>query len=211
MKKLTILVILGCAIYTCISILLYEFGWFNLPSIIVSYWIFGGLSILNASNILLKPLENASIHDKLTGCHNRVRLSMRIPEYENHSKYAVIFFDINNFKKVNDIHGHDEGDKLLVKVSNVLRFWFTYGDLYRIGGDEFIVVIPNAQLLDLEKIVATWYATVPLLNFEYNDDFKCTLSYGIAYKMGDMSFQEVLGVADEQMYLMKKAIASKNS
>ena len=164
---------------------------------------------MNVSQVLLHPLEHMSIHDKLTGCHNRVRLSKRIPEYENHNKYAIIFFDINNFKKVNDKHGHDEGDKLLVKVSNILRFWFTYGDLYRMGGDEFIVVIPNAQLLDLEKIVATWYATVPLLNFEYNDDFKCTLSYGIAYKMGDMSFQEVLGEADEKMYVMKKKIKSE--
>ena len=206
MKRLVILQTIGCITFTCIMVALHIFGISNTLSAIIVYWIMGVMNVVNASNLLMKPLERLGIHDRLTGCHNRVRLETRIPEYEKHNTYAIIFFDINNFKKVNDTHGHNIGDKLLINASDQLRFWFSYGDLYRLGGDEFIVVVPNMGKLELENLVSNWYIKQPILNALYKDDFECKFSYGMSFKKDNMSFDETMKVADEAMYEMKKAM-----
>lgn len=162
-------------------------------------------NVANARNMLMKPIEEISVHDKLTGCYNRVKLDNKIPEYENYSNYAIIFFDVNNLKKMNDIHGHDDGDKLLIDASNQLRFWHEYGDLYRLGGDEFIVVVPNVSKSQLESILTMWHKEQPVLNQSYNDDFVCDFSYGVYYKtpFTKLSFNEIMSNADNRMYKMK--------
>ena len=142
----------------------------------------GIANIINARIMLIKPIEEVSTHDELTGCYNRVKLDSKIGEYENYKTYAIIFFDLNNLKSANDTHGHDYGDTILIRTSNQLRYWHTYGDLYRIGGDEFIVVVPNAIKSRLEKILNKWYDTLSILNTDYKDQFICNFSYGIAYK-----------------------------
>jgi len=204
MKKLIALQLVGCIVFACIILILYFTGIFSVFSVILTYVIMGAANVLNATKLLLKPIEELSEHDRLTGCHNRVRLDVRIPEYEKHDSYAVIFFDINNFKKINDTHGHDDGDRLLIKASDQLRFWFSYGDLYRIGGDEFIVVVPNLSRAELTRLVGKWYREQPVLNEEYNDSFECKFSYGMKFKEDGMSFDDVMNAADELMYEMKK-------
>ena len=207
MKKLIVLQITGILLFSCIASLLYVLDIFSLLSIIILYTFMGICNIINAHTILMKPIEEISIHDKLTGCYNRTKLDITVPEYENYGQYAIIFFDINNLKKVNDIHGHKIGDRVLVRLSNQLRYWHEYGDLYRIGGDEFIVVVPNAIPESIEPILEEWYSKQPILNETYHDNFVCNLSYGIAYKTTELDiFEMVLNKADENMYEMKNKI-----
>lgn len=203
MKRIMILQALGVLVFAGLMVLLDFFGWFSMAGTITVYALMGILNILNAYHILVKPIEDKSEHDSLTGCHNRVRLDVRIPEYEKHDSFAVIFFDINNFKKVNDTHGHDDGDRLLVAASDQLRYWFGYGDLYRIGGDEFIVVVPNMREEKLRSLVDRWYNSQPALNAGYSDDFVVKFSYGIAVRARTESFEEVQDRADREMYKMK--------
>lgn len=59
---------------------------------------------------------------------------------------------MNNLKKMNDVHGHNAGDKVLIKAAEQLSFWHKYGELYRIGGDEFIVVVTNMSAQGLDAI-----------------------------------------------------------
>ena len=179
-------------------------GVFSPVSVILLYAFMGITNVINANTMLIKPIEDISFHDKLTGCYNRAKLGTKIPEYDNYISYALIFFDINNLKKVNDTHGHDEGDRLIIDASNQLRFWHEYGDLFRIGGDEFIVVVPNAQDIKLEEILTNWYDGLPALNARYDDEFVCHFSYGVYYKKDQMSFETVMSHADEKMYEMKK-------
>ena len=210
MKKLIILQTIGCLAFIGIVLAMDYFNMFSVRTMILAIILIDICNIINAKLLLIKPIEEISEHDKLTGCHNRVRLDLRIPEYEKHETYAIIYFDINYFKKVNDTHGHDIGDKLLVNAANQLKFWFGYGDLYRIGGDEFIVVVPNVPEVLLKPMINQWYSTQPTLNKDYNDDFECKFSYGICYKTEGLTFNDVMNKADEEMYAMKRSIETKH-
>ncbi len=206
MKRLLILQIIGCLLFAGFVALLWALGIFSPVSAVILYVILGLGNVINARTMLMKPIEHLSTHDKLTGVYNRIKLESKIPEYERYSDYAIIFFDVNNLKKINDIHGHHAGDKILIAASNQLRFWHKYGYLYRIGGDEFIVVVTNMPETRLDSIVHEWYSTLTVLNEEFNDDFICNLSYGIYFKTvsSSMSFKEVMEHADVKMYEMKK-------
>lgn len=204
MKELLITQIAGILLFASISAILHICGAFNLASEIVLYTVLTVGTTINICTKQIKPVEEASYYDKLTGCYNRTKLDTKIKEYENYDKYAILFFDVNNLKKANDVHGHDDGDKILIEASNQLKFWRKYGDLYRIGGDEFIVVVPNTKQFPLKTILEQWSSVLPALNAGYNDDFVCNFSYGIFSKKPNMSFEDILNKADEEMYKMKK-------
>ena len=213
MKRLIFLQSLGCLLFAVFILGLYKLGVFSPISVIGTYIFLGIGNVINARLVLMKPIEDISIHDKLTGCYNRTKLDAKIQEYDKYSEYAVIFFDINNLKRVNDDHGHDIGDKMLITASEQLRFWHRYGDLYRIGGDEFIVVVSNMSNKRLETIVQKWYSEQPALNEGLGDEFVCGFSYGIFYKMASiqMPFKSVMDNADKKMYEMKRIVKGKIS
>ena len=202
LKRLIALQAIGCLLFAGIITALWYIGVFSPLSVIIAYLFLGLCNILNAKTMLMNPIEALSRYDKLTGCFNRTTLDSKINEYEKFSDYAIIFFDVNNLKKMNDIHGHSDGDKILIKASNQLRFWHKYGDLYRLGGDEFIVVVTNMTRDKLESIVDEWHSCLPALNEDYEDDFVCNFSYGICYKTSSDSktFHDVMESADEKMY-----------
>lgn len=209
MKKIITLQLISCSLFAGIMVLLDHMQLFSPVSVSAVFGFMAIYNVLITKFVLVKPIKDVSEHDLLTGCHNRVRLESRIPEYEKHETYAVIYFDINNFKQVNDNHGHDDGDLLLIHASNQLRFWFSYGDLYRIGGDEFIVVVPNMPEPELMTMIHKWYALQPTLNKDYNDEFECKFSYGVCYKSEGLTFEDVMNKADEEMYVMKRNTESQ--
>ena len=143
-----------------------------------------------------------SEHDKLTGCYNRTRLERHKSRYEQQKMMCIIFIDVNNLKKMNDIFGHEAGDALLKNASKKLSYWNSYGDLYRLGGDEFMIVLPNKKLDFCMNLLNLWYPTVGVLNRE-SDGFKCLLSYGVSYARGDFNFDDLVKEADEKMYDFK--------
>ena len=214
MKKLLILQLIGILLFAGFLWLLILADQFTYVNAILIYLLLAVGNVVNAKIMLMKPIEDLSIHDKLTGCHNRTKLASKIPEYEKYANYAVIFFDINNLKKMNDVHGHDDGDYVIIKASNQLRYWYKYGDLYRLGGDEFLVVVPNMPQKGLDKTLESWHEKQPNLNEDYKeDDFICNFSYGIYYKTktDKKSFNDIMNSADENMYTMKNKIKEEDN
>ncbi len=98
---------------------------------------------------LIENLKRMAEHDGLTGLHNRSYFLgelERVVERVKRTKEpcAVLYLDLDNFKYVNDIHGHAAGDQLLIEVANVLRRRARKSDLIaRLGGDEFTVLLYN--------------------------------------------------------------------
>ncbi|MFI5842362.1 diguanylate cyclase domain-containing protein [Catenuloplanes sp. NPDC051500] len=90
-----------------------------------------------------RELARAAHHDHLTGLPNRTLLLDRLREAMDHGDvHALIFFDLDGFKKVNDDHGHDAGDELLVAVGERLTGALRERDVAaRFGGDEFLVLL----------------------------------------------------------------------
>lgn len=149
-----------------------------------------------------------SEHDGLTGCYNRVHLDVVKGTYEVQKSVCVIFIDVNNLKRMNDEFGHEAGDALLRSAAAKLTFWQNYGDVYRMGGDEFMIVVVNKSREYVEKLINMWYPTVGQLNRD-SDGFKCVLSYGVAYGSQYCNFDAVQKQADEIMYDMKVALKKK--
>ena len=207
MKKILILQIMGCLLFSGFVLLFNAIEWFTPLRIISLYCILGICNIINATWMVLKPVEDRGIHDILTNCLNRIGLEQNKIKYEKKKQYTIIFYDINNLKKVNDIHGHDDGDIILKKAAERLNYWDLYGDIYRIGGDEFLVVLPKYVSKDNLNYLVNNFDNSPL-NSDYEDEFICNFSYGIVSKdkKQKQTFEEILTEADKKMYEMKNKL-----
>lgn len=95
-------------------------------------------------------IAQIAARDPLTALDNRRALYMRAPELlgeaTSASPGALLLIDIDNFKQVNDLHGHDAGDRLLVALSDLIRRTLPHGALAaRLGGDEFVILLRNVS------------------------------------------------------------------
>jgi diguanylate cyclase len=103
---------------------------------------------LRESNQNLKDL---AMHDSLTGLPNRLLLYDRIRQtilicHRNHLRFALLFIDMDDFKAINDAHGHDVGDQFLVAVAQIFKNLVRDSDtVARLGGDEFVLILRDAQ------------------------------------------------------------------
>lgn len=149
-----------------------------------------------------------STHDSLSGCYNRTYLERMVGVYHNMNSLFVLFIDVNNLKRMNDEFGHEAGDILIKAAASKLKYWETYGDVYRMGGDEFMVVVPNIPEEDCVKYLDCWYPTVGSLNHR-SSKFLCLLAYGYAYGGKFSCIDKLMKVADERMYRHKKEIKAK--
>ena len=97
-----------------------------------------------------------SFHDKLTGLYNRAFFEEELKRLNTKRRLplGIIFCDLNVLKKMNDNFGYERGDQLLCKFAEVLRSCFRNEDVVvRWGGDEFIMILPNADEIDVDNIV----------------------------------------------------------
>jgi diguanylate cyclase (GGDEF)-like protein len=161
-----------------------------------------------------RQLETQAITDVLTGLYNRRFLYDLYPKLwsealRQEKKLAVILVDLDNFKQINDCHGHLTGDKVLVHVTAVLREQCRLSDfLVRMGGEEFLVLTQGdsegAQIL-AEKIRAT-LARQPIKEGEQK--VRVTASFGVAeadVADGLNGLEQVLYRADHALYAAKQA------
>lgn len=122
----------------------------------------------------------------------------------SNTEWAYISLDLNGLKQANDSLGHSAGDELICAASNCMKFAFaSYGKIYRIGGDEFVVWIQNS-VSNLDSILQEFDATVHDWHGKYSNSI--SVSYGVV-KSSEKSFdsvQEISKLADERMYQNKK-------
>ena len=160
---------------------------------ILSYYI---LSVLRQRD-LIGALEMTSCHDQLTGALNRHAFHESMNEPELLYDTGLIYCDVVGLKGVNDQLGHTSGDHLLLRVYHLLCGVFHKEQIYRIGGDEFLVVCRD-------KGEAVFQEKVGQLRVEAVDQ-ECELSIGSVWApVGSGSFQQLLEQADMRMYEDKK-------
>ena len=151
-----------------------------------------------------QELVHISYHDQLTGLYNRrfFEAELRRLDTERNLPLTILMADVNGLKMINDSFGHTAGDKLLNKVSTILKNGCRADDIVaRLGGDEFTVILPKtdelaaAQLIErLEKIIAN--QTV--------NQCAVSLAFGISTKKEkNMSIQEVFINCENNMYQHK--------
>jgi diguanylate cyclase (GGDEF)-like protein len=154
-------------------------------------------------------LTISSTLDKLTGAYNRkyfeeALIFMLDSTRVEKSQFAVIMFDIDDFKGINDKYGHQTGDEVLVKLIKEVKKCIEEKDIIgRYGGEEFIILLPNANK---EKAIST--AEKIRISVEnakiLGDKRNITISIGIAISTNEsISYEEIIGRADQALYEAK--------
>lgn len=161
--------------------------------------------------------RHAASHDNLTGlpnralCYDRLRQAMAMARRERH-ELALLYLDLDRFKEVNDTWGHDAGDELLTAVAARIRGLFRESDtVARIGGDEFIVLLPRITSRDdiaksAQKIVETLSARyqIHLVGQGSQLEVSIGVSVGISVYPGDAGdIDGLIKAADTAMYEAK--------
>jgi diguanylate cyclase (GGDEF)-like protein len=148
---------------------------------------------------LIERLKVASYTDLLTGLKNRNQYTTRLAEYQKQPPKAlgVIFIDVNGMKYMNDTYGHNYGDQILVRTAHIIQDT-VHTPVYRIGGDEFIVLYENIEEILFSNLVTD-------LRQRFSEDRECNVSIGDSWSTGQINVDELVAQADERMYLDKQA------
>jgi len=169
-------------------------------------------------------LSQQAIRDYLTGLYNRrymeETLEREIARAKRESTHlSVMLLDGDNFKEINDTFGHQAGDFVLKELANFLLEKYRAGDVIcRYGGDEFVVVMPNAPVDDAAKRAIEWRMSFAARKFKFNGkSVYVKFSIGVAtYPVHASTCEGLLQAADQALYYSKEhktgvAVPSNNS
>lgn len=150
----------------------------------------------------INQLWKLAFTDMLTGCSNRQLLEKRLEEYSDYGgNITLAFIDVNGLKIVNDQHGHVEGDRYLISVTEVL-VKVIKGlniDLFRYGGDEFVMM---SNTLDEKQISELLFEANEHLQSDKQIAYKRSISYGVV-RGESTDYAQLLAAADDRMYHSK--------
>jgi diguanylate cyclase (GGDEF)-like protein len=187
------------------------------------------LGLLASHNLfdIIKQLNDSELtrklayKDNLTNIGNRTAFNRDFEALSNnlgnHEKIALVSFDVNDLKKLNDTKGHAAGDQLIIKASEVISKAFEneFSTVYRIGGDEFVAIIDNKNAEKIYKLgKEIFQTTLEEFNALEEKPFNLSIAYGCAYydTVGKYtSLDEVLKASDEHMYKHKQVLKSKQT
>jgi diguanylate cyclase (GGDEF)-like protein len=141
-----------------------------------------------------KELRFQADHDALTGLANRRKFFREGAEVREGS---VILLDVDHFKKINDTLGHEEGDRVLVEVSEALRTELPKELVARIGGEEFVILLAQQNQDDAIQVAER-------LRERIAEKGRCTCSVGVATRASDESLDDTLRRADALLYRAKE-------
>lgn len=176
---------------------------------------------IETKNILLKKIEELkeeknlleidSYVDFLTNCFNRKKLFLDLEEKKS-EEFFITFIDVDNFKIINDTYGHPLGDVILKLLSSeikkLIKNNFIEGNIYRIGGEEFIIIIENEKVEDLLFFLNMIREHLSNLNIETQTEdgiINFTISLGVTKKKKEDDFNITIKEADILLYKAKKS------
>lgn len=148
--------------------------------------------------ILMKRLETMSSIDMLTGIMNRNIMNNRVDRViagkdSLEAPFAIIFTDLNGLKRLNDTEGHQMGDDALKEAAHILSDVFYDSEVYRVGGDEFMVIACKMEPETVEKRVEE------LVN-KSNASELVRFAVGVSLSKDEPDILKAMRVADKKMY-----------
>jgi diguanylate cyclase (GGDEF)-like protein len=147
-----------------------------------------------------RRIDHAAFHDELTGLPNRKAFFQAL---ESAPPGAVLYCDLDDFKPVNDAHGHAAGDAVLREIASRLRDAVRNDDLVaRIGGDEFAVLCPGSTVADTTVLVERITTAVAVPIRVGDADVEVGISIGVAHTTTSLD-EASLAAADRALYEMK--------
>jgi diguanylate cyclase (GGDEF)-like protein len=183
----------------------------------VFIFMFVAIFAVDVSREFLRDIDagkKAEIYQELaekdlpTDCFNRNAYQSDTRDWTDLEEVLLVTCDLNNLKHCNDTFGHSFGDLYIADAANILKKVFSeYGKVYRIGGDEFCIIIPDKQKCDIGGLLDSINEEV----FQYNKTSE-VIRMGIAYGYAvyddrtDSTMEDIRNRADEKMYSYKVAM-----
>jgi len=151
-----------------------------------------------------KRIERMGMYDFDTAVLNRNSYFNYIHQYEevDGNSMGCVFIDVNGLHEFNNTYGHKLGDKMLEEIATILRLHFGSDKVYRIGGDEFLILAENSVLGELETEMKKADEEITAKKY--------SVSYGICWQDHDIDISEMVKKADETMYKAKAEYYSRN-
>jgi diguanylate cyclase (GGDEF)-like protein len=146
--------------------------------------------------------------DPLTKIGNRAKLESEASKWIAYCKrlsleLSLMLVDVDNLKQLNDEFGHLSGDSVLCEIAGIMNTQLRESDVcIRWGGDEFILLLPNANIEEAKKLAERIRASIQ--QHKFNNDTAVTCSFGIANMKEGLSLDQLIRNADHSMYLAKK-------
>ena len=167
--------------------------------------------VTNARAMSSRLMHQAS-HDELTGLLNRREFEIRLEAALENTRttgaqHAVCYFDLDQFKVVNDTSGHAAGDRLLCQIANTIGQVVRKTDtLARMGGDEFVLLMPHCSIEQAQRTALAIRQALEDLNFSWGEKrFRTTASLGLVPVVtGHESAAELLSAADAACFMAKE-------
>ena len=168
------------------------------------------IAIALENYFLYRELENLTKRDPLLGIYNRKYffefLEKKLSE-NSANKFAVVMMDIDDFKKVNDMYGHQFGDKVLINTTNVIKRWLNEEDVIaRYGGEEFILYI--SDFIDEDNVfnkIEIIRRSIEESRININGEYKSiTASFGISFfPQNGTDITRLIKASDDLLYKAK--------
>jgi len=145
----------------------------------------------------LSRTELAATTDSLTGAANRVAYKKDILHFDNikPSDFARIYIDVNELHHINNKYGHAAGDEMLIYVANTLKEVFFGHNIYRMGGDEFLVFTQGVESGDIRKHIDSFTNQLALKNYH--------VAIGMSFRTQNTNTEEMVREAEVRMYESK--------
>lgn len=176
-----------------------------------------------ASRRLVKPIEElnevakqVAYRDSMTGVKNKAAYMEAVKNLENRMRigvpeFGLVVLDINDLKTMNDTYGHDFGDMLIINASKLICNTFKRSPVFRIGGDEFVVILENDDYRNYQQLLDLFEDTMREKNDSAIDPRELVqVAKGVAIfdPARDIFFDHVFRRADEAMYANKATMKS---
>lgn len=168
---------------------------------------------LMAIGMRAKNYERMAYHDQLTGLYNRTAYAAFTDKATFEPEHCiVVMFDLNDLKKCNDTLGHEKGDIYIKESAHIIENIFgEAGECYRMGGDEFCVLIKNGNLKQCKQMVDKLKAQVERFNQSSKDVFmQIACGYELYDKRIDYDIGDTARRADKMMYHEKFSMKQQN-
>ncbi|MDD6810517.1 MAG: EAL domain-containing protein [Lachnospiraceae bacterium] len=162
--------------------------------------------------IYQRRIEQQAYTDFLTGLYNRMCCERDLSKYIDTAKKmgiegTLLYLDLDDFKHINDGLGHQYGDVLLKSISHsIQRIHGIENTCYRMGGDEFVIIIPPSKTIEFDKIIEGIKEVFSKPWFLKDADYYCTMSMGyVHFPSEGEEVQDLIKKADIAMYEAKKS------
>lgn len=175
---------------------------------------------LKTTEALAKEMNELAIKDPLTGIRNKTAYDREVTRLTNQIRqgqtdFGIAMIDLNYLKRLNDTYGHEQGNKAIRRLSKIICQIFTHSPVFRIGGDEFVVILENHDFNNINSLYAEFIHAMEeeKTKTESKPWESVSAAIGIAvFESGrDRTVQNVFDRADKTMYNFKRAMKANRT